>query len=200
MKDPKIKIIQNSPEGKQKPPLEVDTNAIPKPNPTTPTNNSSNQAQITALQNQYNSLVNQKEVYTNELDLLNQQLQQLKDDCEELAAQQAQQQQQFISTKDDCNSLSIEIEAVQQQLKLIPPSTVSGCTTNSSYNSLLAYLNELKEKYNNCITGAQSTNVTQYNTVFITQIYNTNEYEGNVTVIGDDEWDDNNQLINDCIQ
>ncbi len=44
-----------------------------------------------------------------------------------------------------------------------------------------------------------ATNVTHYNTTFITQIYETNEYEGNVTVIGDPEWDDNDQLIEDCV-
>ena len=89
---------------------------------------------------------------------------------------------------------------MKQQLKLTPVSTVSGCTSNSQYNSLMEYLNELKEKYNKCVAGAQSTNVSNYNTVFITQIYNTNEYEGNVTIIGDDEFNDSDQLIEDCVQ
>ena len=88
---------------------------------------------------------------------------------------------------------------VQQQLMNTPNNSVSGCTTNSEYNSLLEYLDELREKYEECIQGAEATNVTHYNTVFITQIYETNEYEGNVTVIGDDEWDDNDQLIEDCV-
>jgi hypothetical protein len=39
---------------------------------------------------------------------------------------------------------------------------------------------------------------TIYDTLFITQIYDTNEYEGDVTVIGDDEWDKEEELINDC--
>ena len=31
-------------------------------------------------------------------------------------------------------------------------------------------------------------NISNYNTVFITQIYDSNEFEGNVMVLGDDEW------------
>jgi hypothetical protein len=63
----------------------------------------------------------------------------------------------------------------------------------------LVHLENLREKYKKCIEGAVATNISTYNTVFITQIYETNEYEGNVTVIGDDEWDDNDQLIVDCV-
>lgn len=205
MKDPKIKIVQNQPEGKQKPTLEIDTNAFPKPaKPTTNTggNNQSNtnQQQIDDLQKQFDKLNSKKEVYTNQLNELTTQLNELTKECEKLSTQASQQQQEFINTTDDCSSLSIEIGRVQQQLMLTPPSTVSGCTTNSEYNSLLEYLNKLKEKYNKCVTGAQSTNVTQYNTVFITQIYDTNEYEGNVIVIGDDEFNDDDSLIVDCVQ
>ena len=40
-------------------------------------------------------------------------------------------------------------------------------------------------------------------TVFITQIYDTNEYEGNVTIIGDPDWEEggyfyNQELIHNC--
>jgi hypothetical protein len=37
-----------------------------------------------------------------------------------------------------------------------------------------------------------------YDTIFITQIYDTNEYEGDITVIGDDEWNKREELIYDC--
>ena len=209
MKNPKIKIIQNLPEGKPKPTYEVDTNAFPKPikpisdkpiNTKPNLEDNINQQEIDNLVEQYNNLISQKEVYLNQLGNLTTQLNDLVVECDEINAQASQQQQDFISTTNDCSSLSIEIEAVQQQLKLTPLSTVSGCTSNSQYNSLMEYLNELKEKYNKCVAGAQSTNVSHYNTVFITQIYNTNEYEGNVTVIGDDEFNDSDQLIEDCVQ
>jgi hypothetical protein len=40
--------------------------------------------------------------------------------------------------------------------------------------------------------------ITQFNKVFITQIYDTNEYEGDVTIVGDPEWDKYDELIYDC--
>lgn len=211
MKDPKIKIVQNQPEGKQKPTLEIDTNAFkppvkpevyepikPQPKPNDQTNET--EVQINNLQQQLDSLLQQQQVYQNQLESLTEELTRLEEECKQITEEQAQQQQDFISTKDDCKSISIEIERVQQELKLTPNSSVTGCTSNSPQNNLLSYLDELKAKYNKCIAGAKSTNVTTYNTVFITQIYDTNEYEGNVIVIGDDEFDDNDQLIIDCVQ
>ena len=55
----------------------------------------------------------------------------------------------------------------------------------------------MKNEYKKCID-RYNTRITKCNTVFITQIYDTNEYEGNVIVYGDDDWDLNDQLINDC--
>jgi hypothetical protein len=155
--------------------------------------------QLQSLTNQLNILTQTETSLTQQITDLNEQLILLEKQCEELAAQQVQAEQDFQSTKNDCYSLSVEIEMVQQQLMNTPNNSISGCTSNSEYTSLLAYLESLREKYKKCIEGAVSTNISTYNTVFITQIYETNEYEGNVTVIGDDEWDDNDQLIVDCV-
>ena len=46
----------------------------------------------------------------------------------------------------------------------------------------------LKTEYNKCIRKA-NTQISTYNTVFITDIYDSNEYEGTITVIGDPDWD-----------
>jgi hypothetical protein len=155
--------------------------------------------QLQSLTEQLNILVGEETGLSQQILNLNTQLGELEIECKALVAAQVQEQQEFIDTKNDCSSLSIEIEMVQQQLMNTPNNSVSGCTTNSEYNSLLEYLDELREKYEECIQGAVATNVTHYNTTFITQIYETNEYEGNVTVIGDPEWDDNDQLIEDCV-
>jgi predicted RNase H-like nuclease (RuvC/YqgF family) len=155
--------------------------------------------QLQTLTNQLNILTQTESSLNQQIGDLNEQLTLLQKQCEEIAAAQLQAEQDFQSTKNDCNSLSVEIEMVQQQLINTPNNSVSGCTSNSEYNSLLAYLETLKQKYKSCIEGAVSTNISTYNTVFITQIYETNEYEGNVTVIGDNEWDDNDQLIVDCV-
>jgi hypothetical protein len=64
---------------------------------------------------------------------------------------------------------------------------------------------ELKEKIQECEEKTKADNIisgyypaTQHNKVFITQIYDTNEYEGDITVVGDSEWDKEQELINDC--
>tara|TARA_B100000575_G_scaffold282779_1_gene274881 strand:+ start:308 stop:1069 length:762 start_codon:yes stop_codon:yes gene_type:complete len=154
--------------------------------------------QLEALTGQLNILVESETTLNQQILDLNEQLTALQKECEELTALQIQAQQDFNSTINNCYSLSVEIEMVQQQLINTPNNSVSGCTTNSEYNNLLSYLAELKESYKECTQGAEATNITHYNTVFITQIYETNEYEGNVTVIGDNEWNDNDQLISDC--
>ena len=188
----------------------IGNTTVPKPGtekpPTSPITGGKPNPQLEQLTTQLQSLVNQLDILTQTETSLNQQigdldekLVSLQKECEELAAQQLQAEQDFQSTKNDCYSLSVEIEMVQQQLINTPNNSISGCTSNSEYNSLLVHLENLREKYKKCIEGAVATNISTYNTVFITQIYETNEYEGNVTVIGDDEWDDNDQLIVDCV-
>jgi hypothetical protein len=89
----------------------------------------------------------------------------------------------------NCDTFSDQIQQAEEELLLLEVGTFS-------YNSKVNYISELTEKYEKCVRLA-STNVTNYDTVFITQMYNTNEYEGNVTVYGDDEWNESQQLIRD---
>ena len=60
----------------------------------------------------------------------------------------------------------------------------------------------MKSDYERCVRKS-NTQISYYDTAFITSIYNSNEYEGTVTVIGDPEWEDggyfyNSELIHDC--
>ena len=169
---------------------------MPPPSAATPPPTSN--TQLTQLQTQLNDLLNIQQVYLNEIQNLTTQITQQQEDCEELEASLIQANEEFLTQTNSCMGLSKEIEDIEALLLITPPSSVSGCTSNSEYNNLMANLTELKEEYNKCIRGGNSTNNSYYNTVFITQIYNTNEYEGNIIVYGDDEWDDNDQLINDC--
>ena len=89
----------------------------------------------------------------------------------------------------NCDTFSDQIQNAEEELLLLEVDTFP-------YTSKVNYIKELTEKYEKCIRLA-STNVTNYNTVFITQTYNTNEYEGNVTVYGDDEWNESQELIRD---
>ena len=170
--------------------------------------NTGNSTIINNLTNQLNNLQTQLSVINKSEKDLNNQINKLKEElvvknseCIELAEKEKLSQQNFVDSKNDCYSLSVEIEMIQQQLINLENNSVSsGCTSNSEYNSLLQYLNVLKEKYKKCRENATATNITTYNTAFITQIYETNEYEGNVTVVGDNEWDQDDQLIIDCLE
>jgi len=89
----------------------------------------------------------------------------------------------------NCDTFSDQIQNAEEELLLLEVDTFP-------YTSKVNYIKELTEKYEKCIRLA-STHITNYDTVFITQTYNTNEYEGNVTVYGDDEWNENQELIRD---
>ena len=64
------------------------------------------------------------------------------------------------------------------------------------------YIAGLKDSYEKCKRKSR-TQYSNYDTVFITHINNSNEFEGSVTVIGDPEWEPggyfyNSELIHDC--
>ena len=55
----------------------------------------------------------------------------------------------------------------------------------------------MRSKYESCVRKSK-VNETKYNTLFITQIYDSNEYEGDVNVYGDPDWDSDVELLHDC--
>ena len=205
--------ISKSPvtENDSKQPLSDFVSPLPLAKPattqsTTDTNNSSSDdkviegltSQLDGLTDQLKDLFGTENIINKEIDELNEKITSLTQECDELTAKQVEEQKEFNNTKNNCFSLSVEIDMVQQQLINTPDNTGgSGCTTNSEYNSLLSYLEVLKNKYRLCVEGAVATNVSKYNTVFITQIYNTNEYEGNVMITGDPDWSSNGVFYNE---
>jgi hypothetical protein len=66
---------------------------------------------------------------------------------------------------------------------------LSGFTEGTiSYEKQRNFIAGLRNKYYKCVRES-STLISNYNTIFLTQIYDSNEYEGNVTIIGDDDWE-----------
>jgi hypothetical protein len=126
-------------------------------------------------------LTDLKEVYINQLNAANISLGEQTRACDTLLQELLAQQQAFANQKADCKTISVQIYSAQTELNLMQFGT-------SQYDLQLDYINQLTEKYDKCIRLA-STVITNYSTVYITQLYNTNEYEGNVTVYGDDDWD-----------
>ena len=87
----------------------------------------------------------------------------------------------YYTATQSCLSISTRITKAQNVLSELIPNTVQ-------YEKQRNYLSILENEYERCIAKS-NFNVSNYNRVYITQIYNSNEYEGNVYVIGDDEWD-----------
>jgi hypothetical protein len=66
-----------------------------------------------------------------------------------------------------------------------------------SYLRKKAFVDTLRIRYENC-KRKTNINVTQYSTMFITQTYDNNEYEGDVNVFGDPDWDSDVELLHAC--
>ena len=95
------------------------------------------------------------------------------------------QQQVFQSQFTSCNTLASGLtQAVQSLYDDFIPGTVE-------YERQLDFIAGMRHEYMKC----ERTNnllYTTHDTVFITQIYASNEFEGTVTVTGDPDWEPGN--------
>ncbi len=145
---------------------------------------------IASVQSNLKQLLNQLNDIENKIDEVNSTLIKTQN---ELAEQQSFYQQQIL---EGCKSISDMLTQAEKDLNdLYTPYTVS-------YERQRDYIAGLKNKYKKCINKTK-TQTSKYDTIFITQIYDSNEYEGSVNVIGDSEWEVggpffNNSLIHDC--
>jgi hypothetical protein len=100
-----------------------------------------------------------------------------------LAAQEelAEQQATFKTNNECCSPISTRLKTAQDNLI---NNFVEGTVM---YERQEKFIEGLKNEYKKCIDRYNNT-ITKCNTVFITQIYDSNEYEGNVGVSGDKEW------------
>ena len=100
-----------------------------------------------------------------------------------------------------CSGLSQTLKTAEDNLTNYVPGT-------TSYERQRNFIASIKDKYYRCVRKSNVL-VTDYDTVFITQIYDTNEYEGNVNIIGDSDWSFtyqygrgpfyNKELIHNCV-
>ena len=157
--------------------------------------------QIEERQNDINNYESNKKILETKLKQLTEELSKEKEKCEGEKRKLIEEQEEFLQQKKDCqDKISKQIIKLEQILSETPKNNNGSCDINSPYQQILDKIESLKLEYEKCEKENESTNITTYSHVFITQIYETNEYEGNVTVIGDDEWDENNQLIKDCLE
>ena len=102
-------------------------------------------------------------------------------DCKAIENQIIAANANLLSVTNNCSGLADKITEAQTKLDNLEKNTLP-------YEKQKNYLAVLRHTYNKCIRST-TINISQYNTVFITQMYDSNEFEGNVRVYGDDEYD-----------
>ena len=90
-------------------------------------------------------------------------------------------QSQFDQTVKNCYPISQQITNAKNDLE---QQYIVGTV---EYERQRNYIAGLENEYRKCVRKSK-TQISNYDTVFITHINDSNEYEGNVTVIGDPEW------------
>lgn len=159
------------------------------------------QEKLEELEKSLNTLEVNKKTLLQKLNELKELYEKTQEDCERKKQQAIKEEEEFLYEKKKCQDrISKQIKELTKKLEEVTKNNNGICDDNSPYQQILNKIEYLKGEYEKCEKENISTNITQYTNVFITQIYETNEYEGNVTVIGDDEWDENNQLIKDCLE
>jgi hypothetical protein len=132
------------------------------------------QSQVESVQLELNTL---NELLVN----LNNELNDLKNQLQLLEQEYISQQQNYYTNFMSCSGITQNLVNAQNNL--------SGFTQGTtSYERQRNFIAGLRDKYYKCIRKS-NTLISEYNTVFITQTYDSNEYEGNVIITGDPDFD-----------
>ena len=147
------------------------------------------------LQTQIDLVTAQITLLTNNLNNLETQLNDLYTNLSNEETQYILQQQNYYSNFTSCSGITETLVLAESNLNNFIPGT-------TLYERQRNYIAILRNKVNKCVR-ITNTLISDYDTVFITQIYDTNEYEGNVTIIGDPDWEEggyfyNQELIHNC--
>ena len=147
------------------------------------------------LQNDINSV--NEEINSSTEDLITEQtnLTGLLTNLEQLQQEYLIQESNYYDKYTSCSGLTESLVNAQNNLINFIPGT-------TAYENQRDFIALLRDKVYKCIRKANLL-VSNYNTVFITQIYDTNEYEGNVTIGADSDWEEggdfyNKELIHNC--
>jgi hypothetical protein len=111
------------------------------------------------------------------------------DECNEIQRKELRNQEyNFKGVQMRCGDDVKILGNARLRLKNIPKGTIQ-------YSRQLDYVAELQALYNSC--KRKNTIKTEYNRMFITQMYDSNEYEGDISVF-DKDWNKDDELIHDC--
>ena len=97
----------------------------------------------------------------------------------------------IVVVENSCDNIAKQLNEEEEKLK---NNYVVGTL---SYLKKKSFVDTLRIRYEIC-KRKSNINITQYNTMFITQIYDNNEYEGDVNVFGDPDWNSDVELLHAC--
>ena len=106
------------------------------------------------------------------------------------------QQENYYSKYMSCSGLTQSLVTAQSNLTNFIPGT-------TNYERQRNFIANIRSKLTKCIKSSNLLLTNENCVAFITQIYDTNEYEGNITIMGDNDWSDegpfyNTELIHNC--
>jgi len=107
------------------------------------------------------------------------------------------QQQDYYSKFSSCSGLTESLVNAQNTLSNFTPGT-------TNYERQRTFIANVRSNLSKCIRKSYMLKTKEESTAFITQIYDTNEFEGNVIILGDSDWYPdgpfyNTELIHNCI-
>ena len=112
-----------------------------------------------------------------------------KEECEGIE-ETASENQSASSELNNCDVIAKQLNEEEEKLTTLTEGTLS-------YQRQKAFVDTLRIRYESC-KRKSNINITQYTTMFITQMYDSNEYEGDVNVFGDPDWDSDVELLHAC--
>jgi hypothetical protein len=156
------------------------------------------------LQDDDSSNVNVQSVFlNNQISNLNQTLVTQQTTLSDLLIQLEQQQTEYLLQQSDyyskymsCSGLTESLVNAQNNLSSFIPGT-------TNYERQRNFIANIRNELTKCIRKSSLLLTNEDSFAFITQIYDTNEYEGNVLISGDNDWSDegpfyNTELIHNC--
>ena len=110
------------------------------------------------------------------------------DECLTIQKEAKEKSNNKLNVSQKCRKEFKNVDSAKKTLKNIPKGTIK-------YSRQLDYVSELQTFANSC--KRKNTEKTEYTRMFITQIYDSNEYEGDISVF-DKDWNKEDELIHDC--
>jgi len=110
------------------------------------------------------------------------------DECLTIQKEAKEKSNNKLNVSQKCRKEFKNVDSAKKTLKNIPKGSIK-------YSRQLDYVSELQTFANSC--KRKNTEKTEYTRMFITQIYDSNEYEGDISVF-DKDWNKDDELIHDC--